>query len=133
MFYKASQGIFYITFQGMFYITNQGMFFITKYQKGALEMAQNSIDYEKLDLYFLRGEIPTSIYCQLNNKSAQFNYELQRQEFFKLIDARQKEIEDKKKAEEAQQAMIDEAQKQIEKQLPNVLDKAMNDILKGFK
>lgn len=81
----------------------------------------------------MRGQIPTNIYCALNNKSAQFNYELQKQQFYKMIDSRQKEIEDKKKADEAQRAMIDEAQKQIEKQLPNVLDKAMNDILKGFK
>lgn len=96
-------------------------------------MSNSNIDQNELEIKWLRGEIPTHIYCQFNNKPAWYNAEIQKQEFYKEIENRRQSELEKQQAKAEEKAMIEEAQKQIEKQLPSVLDKAMKDILQSFK
>ena len=90
--------------------------------------------YANLDLQYLRGEIPLSIYTRLNNKPYWYNIELAKQEIIQEQN-RRKEQEAKEKAykEEYQKRIEAEAQKQLDKELPKLIDKTIADLMKGFK
>lgn len=89
--------------------------------------------YANLDLQYMRGEIPLSIYQRLNGKPYWYNLELVKAEIAKEYNKRRElEAKEKEYKEEYKKKVEVEVQKEFDKEIPKLLDKAMNELFKGL-
>ena len=78
----------------------------------------------ELEYYHNKGQMPDCIYYQLSDKPAWMKLEEQHRRMYENIKAR----EEAKKAREAEKQLDKDIQDKVE----NTLEKALDDLLKGF-